>query len=111
MNNVIGVTGAGSIWHDIIEYASGRPLLGMHTDLNLPPGTFTTPSGVVQASVNLANGLQGTGQTDWMIDGEQPQQNGLPTCTSQNNNKGNGNGNGNGNGTSSNITKATPTCN
>jgi membrane peptidoglycan carboxypeptidase len=109
MNNVIGVTGAGSIWHDIIEYASGRSLLGMHTDLNLPPGTFATPSGVVQASVNLANGLQGTGVTDWMIDGEQPQQNGLPACTAQNNNNNNGNGNGNGN--SATITKQTPTCN
>jgi membrane peptidoglycan carboxypeptidase len=110
MNNVIGVTGAGDIWHDIIEYASGRPLLGMHTDLNLPPGTFPVPSGVVQASVNTVNGLAGTGTTDWMIDGEQPQQTGLPVCTNNNNgDNGNNNGNatpsdncGNGNGNNNN---------
>ncbi|HVU68169.1 MAG TPA: penicillin-binding transpeptidase domain-containing protein, partial [Ktedonobacteraceae bacterium] len=86
MQNVIGVTGAGNIWHDIIEYASGRTMLGMHTDLNLPPGTFPTPSGVLQWPVNTANGLQGTGTMDWMIDGEQPQQTGLPDCTTTNNN-------------------------
>lgn len=95
MQGVIGVTGAGNIWHEIIEYASGRPLLGMHTDLKLPPGTFQPPSGVVQWPVSIANGLKGTGTTDWMIDGEQPQQDGLAVCN--NNDNGNGNGNGNNN--------------
>lgn len=105
MHNVIGVTGAGNIWHDIIEYASGRPLLGMHTDLNLPPAPFPQPGGVVQWPVNTFNGLQGTGMLDWMIDGEQPQQSGMPACTNNgqsglppcNSNGNNGNGNGNGN--------------
>jgi membrane peptidoglycan carboxypeptidase len=100
--NVIGITGAGPIWHDIIEYASGRPLLGMHTDLNLPPGAFPLPSGVVQWPVNTVNGLQGSGTTDWMIDGEQPQQTGLPACTNNNGNGNNGNGN-NGNGNNGNC--------
>jgi membrane peptidoglycan carboxypeptidase len=94
--HVIGITGAGPIWHDVIEYASGRPLLGMHTDLNLPPDPFPQPSGVVQASVNTYNGLQGSGVTDWMIDGEQPQQAGTPPACPQGGNGGNGNGNGNG---------------
>lgn len=95
--HVIGITGAGPIWHDVIEYASGRPLLGMHTDLNLPPGPFPQPGGVVQASVNAYNGLQGSGVTDWMIDGEQPQQAGTPPTCPQGGNGSNGNGNG-GNG-------------
>lgn len=108
MQNVIGVTGAGNIWHDIIEYASGRPLLGMHTDLNLPPGAFPQPAGVVLAPVNSYNGLQGSGVTDWMIDGEQPQQSGLPPCPSNDNNNGNGNNNGNNNnGNSVNVTANT----
>ncbi len=94
--HVIGITGAGPIWHDVIEYASGRPLLGMHTDLNLPPDPFPQPGGVVQASVNTYNGLQGSGVTDWMIDGEQPQQAGTPPTCPQGGNGGNGNGNGNG---------------
>ena len=102
MQNVIGVTGAGNIWHNIIEYASGRPLLGMHTDLNLPPGAFPQPAGVVQYPVSAANGLQGSGVTDWMIDGEQPQQTGMPACTNNGQNGQNGNpnpcgNNGNGN--------------
>ncbi len=97
MQNVIGVSGAGPIWHDVIEYASGRPMLGMHTDLNLPPGPFPKPGGVVQASVNTYNGLQGSGMTDWMLDGEQPQQAGTPpTACPPGGNNGNGNNGGNG---------------
>lgn len=97
MHNVIGVSGAGPIWHDVIEYASGRPLLGMHTDLNLPPGAFPFPSGVVQVPVNAYNGLQGSGMVDWMLQGEQPQQAGTPPTCPPAGPTGNGNGNGNGN--------------
>lgn len=97
MQNVIGVSGAGPIWHDVIEYASGRPLLGMRTDLNLPPAPFPKPGGVVYAPVNTYNGLQGSGVTDWMLDGEQPQQAGTPPTTCpQGGNNGNGNNGGNG---------------
>lgn len=97
MHNVIGVSGAGPIWHDVVEYASGRTMLGMHTDLNLPPGAFPLPSGVIQVPVNTYNGLQGNGMLDWMLQGEQPQQAGTPppVCPPVGNN-GNGNGNGNG---------------
>ena len=80
MYGVIGITGAGPIWQDVIEYASGRPQLGMHSDLNYPTEPFPVPSGVVQATVSSTNGLQGSGATDWMISGEQPQQSGQVPC-------------------------------
>lgn len=110
---VIGISGAGPIWHDIITYASGHCQLGMCPSKAYPTNPFTVPPGVVQASVNTFNGLQGSGYTDWMLENEQPQQSGMPVCTpnpdpTQNPNptnpcpstgsgKGNGNGNGNGN--------------
>jgi membrane peptidoglycan carboxypeptidase len=98
MVNSIGITGAAPIWHSIIEYASGYcntstdqipcPPLDLHfSDHAFPP----PPPGVVQSSVNTVNGLAGSGYMSWMLDGEQPQQSGLPTK--------NGNGNGNDNGT------------
>lgn len=97
MQNVIGVSGAGPIWHQVIEYASGRPLLGMHTDLNFPPGAFPQPAGVIQVPVNTYNGLQGSGMLDWMLQGEQPQQAGTPPpLCPPGGTTGNGNGNGNG---------------
>jgi membrane peptidoglycan carboxypeptidase len=80
-NNIIGITGAGPIWHDVIEYASGRCLLDMCGDLKEATNAFPTPSGVVQAPVNPISGLAGAGVTDWMLQGEQPQQTGLVlTC-------------------------------
>ena len=78
--NIIGVSGAGPIWHDVIEYASGRSLLGMTPDIAYPTAPFPQPDGLVQAQVNSINGLQGSGTTDWMLVNEQPQQSGLPTC-------------------------------
>jgi membrane peptidoglycan carboxypeptidase len=98
MKNVIGVSGAGPIWQDVIEYASGHCQLGMCPDKAYPTNPFPVPSGVVQASVNPVNGLAGSGVTDWMIDGEQPSQSGLfcPSNTPNPNPNGdNGNG-GNG---------------
>ncbi len=81
---VIGISGAGPTWHDVIEYASGRSMLGMTPDLTYPTDDFPQPTGVLQAPVNPVNGLQGNGVTDWMLQSEQPQQNGLacpPTTT------------------------------
>ena len=95
MDGIIGVTGAGNIWHDIITYASGHCQLGMCPDKVFPTDAFPQPSGVVYAPVNTYNGLQGNGTMDWMINGEQPQQAGLPPTSSCTNN-GNGNGDGNG---------------
>jgi membrane peptidoglycan carboxypeptidase len=91
MQGVIGLTGAGNIWHDVIEYASGRSLLGMHPDVHYPTNAFLRPTGVVQTRVNAINGLKGDSVQDWVIDGEQPQQTGLacaapkPTASARNN--------------------------
>lgn len=67
MNNVVGITGAAPIWHDALEYASGRcfpagSFAGNWSscgDLKFPPDTFNPPSGVIQQDVNTANGLAG----------------------------------------------------
>ncbi|MGH2507655.1 MAG: hypothetical protein ACRDHZ_09680, partial [Ktedonobacteraceae bacterium] len=110
MKNVIGITGAGPIWHDIIEYASGYSKLGMTPDVHYPTNPFPNPGGVIEAPVNPINGLEGSGVTDWMLANEQPQQTGIPApvCDPNNPNpdpgcppppnNGNGNPNGNGNG-------------
>jgi membrane peptidoglycan carboxypeptidase len=110
MRGVIGISGAGPIWQDVIEYASGDCELGMCPDLKFTPTPFPQPDDVVQAPVNPVNGLEGSGVTDWMINGEQPQQSGLVACTN-NGNGGNGNGNGgpgNGNGNGSTSTTSCP---
>jgi len=98
MKNVVGITGAAPIWHDVIEYASGR-CFSTNTgttdcgDLRYPSDQFVPPAGVIQQSVNTVNGLAGSGYTSWMLDKDVPQQSGLTTTT----------GTGTGNGT------ATPT--
>jgi membrane peptidoglycan carboxypeptidase len=84
MKNSIGITGAAPIWHSIIEYVSGYcntatdqipcPPLDFHFTDRAFPGA---PKGVIQASVNTVNGLEGSGYMSWMLDGEQPQQSGL----------------------------------
>jgi membrane peptidoglycan carboxypeptidase len=107
MLNSIGVTGAAPIWHSVMEYASGHCETSLDSvpcpPRDLPHYTnvhFTVPGGIVQQEVNTANGLAGAGYLSYMIQGEQPQQAGLITCTNNGNggNGGNGNGNGNGNG-------------
>lgn len=99
MRHVIGISGAGPIWQDVIEYASGHCQLGMCPDRAYPTDPFPIPGGVVQAPVNPVNGLQGSGVTDWMIQGEQPSQSGLFCPNNGDNGNGNnGNGNGDGNG-------------
>lgn len=107
MKGIIGVTGAGNIWHDIITYASGNCQLGMCPDKAYPTDAFSQPNGVVYAPVNTYNGLQGNGTMDWMINGEQPQQAGLPP-TSPCSTNGNGNGWGNGHGHGGNNNNCPP---
>jgi len=87
-NNVVGITGAAPIWHDVIEYASGRCFSTSCGDLSFPPDQFVPPTGVIQQSVNTVNGLAGSGDTSWMLQGDIPQQSGLTTTT------GTGTGNG-----------------
>ena len=68
MRNVIGITGAGPIWHDIMEYASRH--------YNFPPDDFTPPANVHKGTVSALSGLlPRPGEptvTDWFIDGTMP---------------------------------------
>ncbi|HVB73938.1 MAG TPA: transglycosylase domain-containing protein [Ktedonobacteraceae bacterium] len=68
MANVIGITGAGPIWHDVMEYASHY--------YNFPPDDFVKPPDVHQGTVSALTGLlPRPGEptvTDWFIDGTMP---------------------------------------
>lgn len=68
MYDVIGITGAGPIWHDVMEYASQR--------YNFPPDDFPRPDNVHRGAVSANTGLAyaaGEGAvSDWFIDGTQP---------------------------------------
>jgi membrane peptidoglycan carboxypeptidase len=84
MQNVIGITGAAPIWHSVMTYISGMCDQSFdnipcgHPDLTLKPTTFNPPAtGVVQQCVSSVNGLAGSGNCDWMLSGEQPQQSGF----------------------------------
>ncbi len=67
-NGVIGITGAGPIWHDVIKYVSDK--------YNYPPDDFTRPDDVHMGTVSALTGLQPRpGEptvSDWFIDGTQP---------------------------------------
>jgi membrane peptidoglycan carboxypeptidase len=89
MQHVIGITGAAPIWHSVMTYISGMcdtyydNIPCGHPDLVLKPTTFTPPAtGVVQQCVSSVNGLAGSGNCDWMLQGEQPQQTGIVTQNS-----------------------------
>jgi membrane peptidoglycan carboxypeptidase len=68
MNNVIGITGAGPIWHDVMEYVSNF--------YHFPPDDFVKPGDVHAGSVSAYTGLlPHPGEptiTDWFIDGTMP---------------------------------------
>ncbi len=68
MRNVIGITGAGPIWHDIMEYASHY--------YNFPSDDFIPPTDVHKGSISALTGLlPRSGEptvTDWFIDGTMP---------------------------------------
>jgi len=68
MNNVIGITGAGPIWHDVIDYVSHY--------YNYPPSDFVRPPDVHSGTVSATTGLlPHPGEptiTDWFIDGTTP---------------------------------------
>jgi len=83
--NVVGITGAGPIWHSVIERASGAcnvdgtgiPCGNYHSPFTQQ--TFTAPPGVHLQAVSKVNGLKGTGTIDWMLDSEVPMQTGFGT--------------------------------
>jgi membrane peptidoglycan carboxypeptidase len=68
MKDVIGITGAGPIWHDIMAYATQR--------YHFPPDDFVRPPDVHAGSVSALTGLQPwpgeATTTDWFIDGTMP---------------------------------------
>src|SRR2546421_1376945 len=68
MSNMIGITGAGPIWHDVMEYVSKL--------YHYPPDDFSKPSDVHAGAVSALTGLAPhPGEptvTDWFIDGTQP---------------------------------------
>jgi membrane peptidoglycan carboxypeptidase len=68
MQNVIGITGVGPIWHDIMEYASQY--------YHFPPDDFTRPSDIHARTVSALTGLLphpgDPTVTDWFIDGTLP---------------------------------------
>ncbi|MBE3567335.1 MAG: transglycosylase domain-containing protein [Thermogemmatispora sp.] len=68
MDNVIGITGAGPIWHDVMEYASQR--------YHYPAEDFIRPDDVHLGTVSALTGLlPRPGEptvSDWFIDGTLP---------------------------------------
>ncbi|GAC1618395.1 MAG: PBP1A family penicillin-binding protein [Ktedonobacteraceae bacterium] len=68
MQNVIGITGAGPIWHDVMEYVSNV--------YHFPADDFIKPddvhSGTVSAYTGLAPRPGEPTITDWFIDGTLP---------------------------------------
>src|SRR5579859_5818016 len=68
MENVIGITGAGPIWHDVMEYVSNL--------YHFPADDFIKPPDVQAGTVSAYTGLlPHPGEptvTDWFIDGTMP---------------------------------------
>jgi membrane peptidoglycan carboxypeptidase len=68
MQNVIGITGAGPIWHDVMEHASQL--------YHYPPTDFPRPDNVHAGTVSAITGLlPHPGEPtviDWFIDGTMP---------------------------------------
>jgi membrane peptidoglycan carboxypeptidase len=68
MTNAIGITGAGPIWRDVMEYASHY--------YNYPANDFIRPPNVHAGTVSANTGLQPypgeSTVTDWFIDGTLP---------------------------------------
>ncbi|GHO93165.1 hypothetical protein KSF_032130 [Reticulibacter mediterranei] len=104
MYDVTGITGAGPIWHDVMDYANQR--------YKLPPDDFVKPKNVHAGTVSATTGLVPrpgeTTVTDWYIDGTLPTIQGsnysIPVsckgkkCNNKNNdNGGNNNNNDNNN--------------
>ncbi|HLZ80317.1 MAG TPA: transglycosylase domain-containing protein [Ktedonobacteraceae bacterium] len=84
MNRVIGITGAGPIWHDVMEYVSHL--------YHYPPSDFIKPADVQAGTVSAYTGLMPhPGEptvTDWFIDGTLPTIQGnfnyIPPCNGDN---------------------------
>ncbi len=109
----LGIVGAAPIWHSIIETLAGTCPSPTYQTAPCPqnydptrfaqelgidqPQTFVPPSGVRTVCTSSTTGLQGAGNCDWMIDGEEPTQTGLAPNTDNNGDTNNPFFNGNGN--------------
>ena len=107
----LGIVGAAPIWHSVMETLAGVCPSPTYPTVPCPQNynpstftqelgigqqqTFTPPSGVHQVCTSSSNGLLGSGNCDWMIDGEDPLQAGNPP--NNNNNSGDNNTNGDNN--------------
>ncbi|GAC1497300.1 MAG: hypothetical protein NVS2B12_01640 [Ktedonobacteraceae bacterium] len=104
MNNVIGITGAAPIWHSVMERTMGWCNEAVD---NVPCGPdshlrfsgnqqwqFTIPDGVSKQAVSSANGLQGGGNYDWILNSQVPLQGGMPAVPKDNGNNNNGDNGG-----------------
>lgn len=73
MYNVLGVTGAGPVWNELMTYTSEH--------YNIPPEDFAMPSDIHQRQVSAITGLAPRpGEptiTDWFIDGSVPKIQGI----------------------------------
>src|SRR5260370_16606172 len=76
-NNVVGITGAAPIWHDVIEYASGRCFSTSCADLSFPPDQFVPPPGVIQQSIYTVNALACYSETNQSLHAALPHHNRL----------------------------------
>ncbi len=85
MVNTVGISGAAPIWHDALEYASGKCFTkgifpgnwSSCNDMSYPADAFVPPTGVIQQSVNTFNGLLGNGYVTYMLNSDVPMQSGL----------------------------------
>ncbi len=109
MNNVIGITGAAPIWHSVMEHVMGwcnqdtdQVTCGADSHFRFsgnPQWQFTVPNGITKQPVSGANGLQGGGNYDWVLNNQAPLQSGVAAVPKDNGNNGDNNGNnGNNNG-------------
>ena len=96
---VVGITGAGPIWHSVIERASGGPCIedgGSCSQVDVPKlgleaqGVFIpVTDGVDVKCVSGMDGLLGCGgKNDFIITGMEPLQAGIPLPASDNKGKG-----------------------
>jgi membrane peptidoglycan carboxypeptidase len=100
MQHTVGISGAAPIWHDAIEYASGKDfgpdagtigsVFGKWTPRNdmsynngqvYPADGFIQPPGVMLQAVNTINGLMGDGYDTYMLQSEIPTLSGMGATT------------------------------
>ncbi|MBO0792532.1 MAG: hypothetical protein J2P36_16515, partial [Ktedonobacteraceae bacterium] len=135
MLNIAGISGAAPIWHSVMEFVSGRPCAEIDALIKCPnsfdrrsfhfsrPDTFTQPPGLQRVCTSNKDGLSGSGNCDWVIAGQAPQQSGLSSSPppddsdnpdgdvppdQNNDSNNNNNNNANNNNSNNNMNNASP---